>query len=75
MLELASAEGEFDSMNNVSLGEIRNSEHENSPSNEVPGSGDSDSETDQDDLEFLDAELEAAWSHRHYNVWMKMMLH
>jgi len=30
-LELTSAEGEFGSMNNVSLGDVRNSEHENSP--------------------------------------------
>jgi hypothetical protein len=58
-LELTSAQGVFGSKNNVSLGEIGNSEHENSPSNEVPGSGDSGSETDQD-LEPLDAELEAA---------------
>jgi len=59
-LELTSAEGEFGSMNNVSLGDVRNSEHENSPLNELPGPGDSDSETDQDDLESPDAELEAA---------------
>ena len=39
MLELTSAEGEFDPMNNVSLREIRNSEHENSPLNKVPEPG------------------------------------
>ena len=59
MLELASAEGEFDPMNNVSLREIRNSEHENSPLNKVPEPGDSDAETDQG-LESLEPELEAA---------------
>ena len=59
-LDLTSVEGEFGSMNNVSLREIRNSEHGNSLLNEVPGSRDSDSETDQDDLESLEAELEAA---------------
>ena len=60
VLEVTSAEGEFGSMTNVSLREIRNSKHENSPLNEVPGSGDSDLETDQDDVESLNAELEAA---------------
>ena len=58
-LELSSAEGEFGSMNNVLLGEIRNSEHENSLLNEVPGSGESDSETDQNDFESPEAELDA----------------
>ena len=60
MPELTSAEGKFGSMNNISLSEIRNSKHENSLLNKVPGSGDSNSETDQDDLESLDAKLEAA---------------
>ena len=60
MLDLTSVEGEFGSMNNVSLREIRNSEHGNSLLNEVPGSRDSDSETDQNDLESLEAKLEAA---------------
>ena len=58
--ESTSPDGEFGSMNDVSPGEIRNSEHDNSLSNEVLGSRDNDSETDQDNIESLDAELEAA---------------
>jgi hypothetical protein len=62
-LELTSAEGEFSSMNRVSLGAIGNPDLKNSPtspSNEVPGSEDGGSETDEDNLESLDAEMEAA---------------
>jgi hypothetical protein len=60
-LELTAAEGEFDSVNNVSAKGNRNSEREYSPLlNEAPGSGESGSETDQDDLESIDPELEAA---------------
>ena len=61
ILEFTLTEGEFGSMNERSLREIRNSKHKNSPSDEVPaGSGESDSETDHNGLESLDAELEAA---------------
>ena len=61
VLESTLAEGEFGSINelNMSFGEMSNSERENSPSNDAQRSGDSDSEQDQDDLESLDAELEA----------------
>ena len=59
-LELTAAEGEFGSVNNVSARGNRNSERGYSPLNEAPTSGDSSSETDQDDLESIDPELEAA---------------
>jgi len=59
-LELTAAEGEFGSVNNASAGGNRNSERGYSPLNEAPGSGDSSSETGQDDLESIDPELEAA---------------
>jgi len=60
VLELTAAEGEFSSVNNTSAGGNRNSERGYSPLNEAPGSGDSSSETGQDDLESIDPELEAA---------------
>lgn len=59
-LELTAAEGEFGSVNNASARGNRNSERGYSPLNEAPTSGDSSSETDQDDLESIDPELEAA---------------
>jgi hypothetical protein len=55
-LELTAAES--GAVNNASAEEDINSERGNSPSNEVPGSEDSDAEADQD--EFIDPELEAA---------------
>ena len=58
-LELTSVEGELGSINDASLGDIRNSKNKNSPLNEVPGSRESDSETAEDDPDALDAKLEA----------------
>jgi hypothetical protein len=60
-LDLTAAEGEFDSVNNVSAKGNRNLEREYSPLlNEAAESEESSSETDRDDLESIDPELEAA---------------